>query len=176
MMSGRTLVSVLLGCLLLPTFLFPFVLKLPRLVEFEIVVGAWWLVWSVVLTTLLYKGWHISDDISLAKMRAEQKRSWWDYLEFADLAEGLPGLIVSIIVSVLAALLLPILVELVFPVFAWLAYSIVLKMLRTAAHDRHHCEKNLVRSARYGIMWASFYLLPVIAITLILHITLKQGS
>jgi hypothetical protein len=176
MMSGKTLVSVLIGCLLLPTFLFPFVLKLPRLIEFEIVVGAWWLVWSSVLTTLLYKGWHIREDVSFSQLRSEQKRSWWEYLDFVELAEGFPGLIISIIVSVLAALLLPILVEFVFPVFAWIAYSLVLKMLRTAAHDRHHCEKNLPRSAGYGIMWASFYLLPVIVITLALHLTMRPGG
>ncbi|MCE9530282.1 MAG: hypothetical protein K8T89_03980, partial [Planctomycetes bacterium] len=65
--SGFWTVLWLLACFVLTGILLPLVLKLQPWIEFEIVVGIWWLLWSMILTKLLYKGEHIADDHRLKK-------------------------------------------------------------------------------------------------------------
>jgi hypothetical protein len=60
--SGKVSVAWLVFCFVLAAVLVPMALRLPIWIEFEIVVGVWWVIWVVALTWMLYVGWHVADD------------------------------------------------------------------------------------------------------------------
>jgi hypothetical protein len=59
-------------CLLLTAILIPMALRLPRWIEFEIVLLVWWVIWFAVLTGFLYRGLRVADDYAL-----HQPRNWF---------------------------------------------------------------------------------------------------
>jgi len=67
-LSMTRAVIVLVGCLVLSAVLFPTLLRLPRWIEFELVVAAWWVVWVVALTYLLYTGRGLIDDFRVEQL------------------------------------------------------------------------------------------------------------
>ncbi len=68
-LSGSWTVVVLLACMVVTAVALPLGLGASRLVEAELVLGAWWLTWTVALTVLLYRGWRLSDDFVLRAPR-----------------------------------------------------------------------------------------------------------
>ena len=91
-LSGRASAAWLVVCFVLTAVLIPMALRLPRWVEFEIVLAAWWAIWLAVLTRLLYAGQRVADDHQMREPRnwfasdkAKQQertkdpdRAWWD--------------------------------------------------------------------------------------------------
>jgi hypothetical protein len=71
-LSGKASAAWLLFCFLLTALLIPALLRLPRWIDYEIVLAAWWAVWLAVLSRLLYTGQHVADDHRLA-----QPRNWF---------------------------------------------------------------------------------------------------
>lgn len=62
--SGAMAVFVV-GCALVATAAsVPALLHLPRWIEIELVLAAWWLVWTVALSLLLHRGWRVAGDRS----------------------------------------------------------------------------------------------------------------
>lgn len=61
-LSGRGTTAVLLACMLLCAVALPVMLGLPRLLEAELVVLTWWLLWATTLSVLLHRGFRLSDD------------------------------------------------------------------------------------------------------------------
>ena len=59
--SGTITALWLVACLVLTAVLIPAVLRLPRWVEFEIVLGVWWVVWFAALTWFLFRGLRVTD-------------------------------------------------------------------------------------------------------------------
>src|SRR5687768_2976463 len=60
--SRKAVVAGVSLCLVLASILVPVALRLPKLVEAELVLLAWWAVWVSLLTWLLYRGHDIDDD------------------------------------------------------------------------------------------------------------------
>jgi hypothetical protein len=68
-LSGKASAACLLACFALTGALVPMAVRLPLWVDFELVLAAWWLIWGTVLSWLLYRGRHVSDDHSMATPR-----------------------------------------------------------------------------------------------------------
>lgn len=67
--SGLWTSCLLMACMVGVAIAIPGILHLPKWVEAESVLFAWWLLWVLTLAILLYRGWRISDDHVLAKPR-----------------------------------------------------------------------------------------------------------
>ncbi len=62
--SGVTAVLIVAAALTVTGLVVPASLHLSWWVELELVVAAWWLVWTTILTVLLYRGWRVAEDRS----------------------------------------------------------------------------------------------------------------
>ena len=162
-MSGKELAATVIGCLVFSCLIFLIPpLKMAFIVEAKLVIGLWWLTWIVIIAKILYMGRRIEDDLSSnVEVDASKKSYLWEVLNLAWYGEGLAGIIAGFVLSIIFALFSFLILELLLPLFAWLAYNLVLKMLRTAAHDRHNCEKNLLLSTLYATFWSTLYVMPL---------------
>jgi hypothetical protein len=162
----------------------PSVLRLPRWVEAEGVIGAWWLIWSITLSTLLYRGWRLSDDHVLAPPRApwksdrmepartDAREEYWLWgCELPGCGEA--GLSIFAIVAILAAVWL--LVELLVPALFFVSYFLVRKSLARVANDHHGCEDDLPKAIAWGVFWASVYAVPLALAILVARQVLRHG-
>src|SRR5262249_26115498 len=68
-LSGKVSSFWLVCCFGLTAVLIPAVLRLPRWIEFEIVLAVWWVGWLAVLSCLLYQGQRVTDDHQLGPPR-----------------------------------------------------------------------------------------------------------
>jgi hypothetical protein len=173
--SAKILVGIVLLCLILSALAIPLLLKLPAWLEVEAVIVSWFLVWWTVLAALLFRGWTIADDYDPRVKSTDRDESLTDWILALDFTEGLAGFVVSVILAVVFGFLSYLLVELALPSVALLAYSIVLKMLRSAAHDRHGCEGNFVYAILYGGLWAGLYTLPLMLLVGLVHLLILRA-
>jgi hypothetical protein len=70
--SGKAVAAWLVFCLLSTAVLIPMTLKRPHWIQFEIVLGVWWVIWFAVLAHFLYHGLRVTDDHEL-----HQPRKWF---------------------------------------------------------------------------------------------------
>jgi hypothetical protein len=62
--SAPAAVAVVGGALVVLAAAVPGALRLPRWIELEVVLAGWWLVWTVALSALLYRGFRVAGDRS----------------------------------------------------------------------------------------------------------------
>lgn len=170
--SGTTVVLVVLASLAVSGVLAPAALRLPVWIEAEIAIGLAFTSLAAVLGVLLYRGYRLRDDFVFVAPwerlggSGGSKKSPWSL----DGCSGIDGEGLAVILLLLVALLGAILlVELVVPLVFLLAYALVMKALKTAAHDRHGCEGRLARSIGWGAGWALLYVLPVALVVAAVH-------
>lgn len=184
-LSGIWTSAILLACMIGIALAVPGLLHLQRWVEAEWVVVVWWLLWSTLLTCLLYRGWRLSDDHVLARPRAlwsPGSESTSDPGVAGDLYRGgcdptlgcadavgcgeatLAVLLVGLILT--AAWLV---VEFVLPSMFFIAYILVRTSVARIANDNHGCEQRIGRSLLWGLLWASLYALPLATIIYVVH-------
>jgi hypothetical protein len=169
--SGKWTVFWLLCCFLFTGALIPLVLRLPKWVDFEVVIAIWWFVWAMILTKLLYKGEQVSDDFQ----RKTEARSWFNTQDHdltgcdgcghgADI-EGC-----AVILGLIAALVLVwFLVEIAIPVVFFMLYFLVRGMLARVVNDQWSCRGSFGRSAMRGVLWATIYTVPLAVTIWIVH-------
>jgi hypothetical protein len=168
-LSGRTTALVLFAAFAVSAVALPLGLHLPRWLELELVLLAWWLAVATLLVTLLYKGWRLAhdhrftfpgygEDSSGAEPKPE-KRSGFDPTALAE-AGGCAEGVVALLVIALAAAAAWLVVEVVFPIAFFAVYYFVVKAIGRVAQDRHDCAGNLPRSLAWGLTWATLYVLP----------------
>jgi hypothetical protein len=153
----------------------PLARRFPPWVDFEFVLAAWWVIWAVALTTLLYRGLSISDDHRVGQTRNwfanlfgprplhESRGSgwwWWPTYDLAGPESCLVGigLIVGISLAVVATWLL---VEVLIPAWAFVMYFLIRGMLASAVNGAGHCAGRLGRGLAYGLLWATVYTAPL---------------
>jgi hypothetical protein len=173
--SGKVSALILGGCFLVATLMaLPLARRFPPWVDFEIVLAAWWLIWSAALSTLLYRGLSISDDHRLGSARnwfdglfgprrlheSGGGDWWWPAYWFVGPESCLVGigLIVGIGLAVLATWLL---VEVLIPAWAFVMYLLIRGMLACAVNGANHCRAHLGRAMAYGLLWATAYTVPL---------------
>ena len=181
--SART-TAVVVGLLLAVTgVLLPVSLKLPRWVEFEIVLIAWWAVLFGALAVLLHRGTRVREDHefrvrwNLPELGTERSTlgttlEGWGWLDIAgclDL-EGCAGVLVGFVLVAVAIAAAWFVLELAFPAVFFLLYWLVVKAIADVANDRHGCEHNLGRAVAWGACWATLYTLPLALVVWAVHL------
>lgn len=187
--SGVWTATLLLGCMVVVSITVPGLLHRPRWIEAELVVAAWWAIWAVTLSVLLYRGWRLSDDHVLAPPRVPWDRSrkgsksealsdalsWGcDPIGCGDLAGcGETAFVLTLVAAILGAVWL--MVELAVPALFFLAYFLVRTSLARVANDHHDCERHLGRALGWGLVWASLYAAPLALVIFVAHRLLAKG-
>lgn len=190
--SGAQATILMLASLALCAVAFPAALRIPRWLEIEVVVGAWWAVLATVLCFLLYKGLRIADDFrfTLRREGADPKKSdasttrkpgksWLDPSGCADPGgcsdvEGCGAIVViglALAVGVGATWLVA---EFAVPVFFAASYLLLTRALARVANDRHDCTGNLGRALGWGVLWATVYVLPLAVAVWGIHAVWKK--
>jgi hypothetical protein len=193
MVSGKASALVLAACLLLTAgCIIPMAWGLPRWIDFEIVLAAWWVIWAAALARLLYGGHRISDDHVLAEPRnwfravfggsGDKKKksgggssggsSGWSLLDGLGGAAEFEGCLVGI--GVVLALFVAfvgfwLLIEIVIPGIAFFMYFIIRGMLARVANDDHGCAGNWLRATLWGAFWATVYVAPLALLVWLAH-------
>lgn len=194
--SASATVFAVLASLGLAAFALPTALDLPRWLEIEAVVGAWWGVFFVALSVLLYRGYRLRDDYMFvlpwkrpktpeadaagsAKKKSGKGSGVLDDVGSDTGCSGVDGegclyviaIVVVLVVFVGAAYVLA---ELALPLVFVLGYAVILRALGRVARDRHECEGSLLRAAGWGALWSTIYLAPFGAVVVAVHVALSQ--
>lgn len=176
-LSGKWMVAILFLSLGIASTLVPIAAHLPRWVEFEMVIGIWWVIWAIALTAILYSAVGVADDMAVPSKLGGRLSAVGEAggclpdagCIGADLTgscgEAIGGFV--IIVLLLAAAWL--LIELVIPALAFLIYFAIRGMLARAVNDRQECCGKPLRSLGWGIVWATAYTAPVALVVLFVH-------
>lgn len=184
--SGKVAAAWLVVCLLLTAVLIPMALRLPRWIEFEIVLVVWWVVWLSVLTGFLYRGLRVADDHTLheprnwfsgwfsSARRTTSEGSWWDGFFWGWLIGE--DAIVGIIALVVLVAGIWLLFEVAIPVVLFLLYFVSRGMLARVVNDRHHCRGSIGRALLWGFTWATLYTMPLAAAVWFVHFVHQKGQ
>lgn len=172
--SGKWSAAILVLCLVVSAVLLPVAAHLPRWVEFELVLGAWWMVWAVAVGWFLYRGCDVADDMTGPKAPSTGTfdASWFDNagcgaMYFAG--EACDTVVLSIGAFLLLVAGLWIAVEFLIPGIAFLLYLLVRGMVARAVNDRRDCRGNILRAAAWGFAWATLYTAPFALTVLAVH-------
>jgi hypothetical protein len=171
--SGAKTAAIVALSMVLVGLAVPSVLNLPSLVEVELVVACWWLLWGGVGTVLLYRSFRVADDHVLARPRLPWAgdlfgKNLWEQQSRADgSCLGCSGcfpsfeLLVPFVILVVAFGLSWLMVEVVLPLVFFLVYLSVRAGLSAIANDDHDCQGHLGRALGWGFLWASVFVLPL---------------
>ncbi len=169
--SGKWTVVWLLCCFLFTGALIPLVMRLPKWVEFEVVIAIWWLLWVMILTKLLYKGEQVSDDHVRKGARSWFNTKDHDLSGYDGCAYGADFEGCAVIIGLIAAVALVwILVEIAVPVVFFMLYFLVRGMLARVVNDQRNCRGEFGRSALRGVLWATIYTVPLAVTVWIIHV------
>jgi hypothetical protein len=192
-LSGKASAAWLVICFGLTAALIPMVLRLPRWVDFEIVLALWWAIWLAMLTRLLYTGQRVTDDHQMREPRIwfssdkpkqkEQKKDadggWWDGFSWGlvvgDGEAMVYGCLIVIGLIILAGLAW-FLIEVAIPLVLFLLYFVTRGMLAQVVNDRHRCRGRLGRALAWGFLWATLYTAPVAAAVWFVHYVHQQSQ
>jgi hypothetical protein len=183
LVSGATSAIVLVLCFGVTALLIPFAVRQKPWIDAEIVCAAWWLIWIVGLSRLLYTGHRVTDDY-----RPGQPRNWfapllertrdissdagsgWGWGWYLGDGEGCMVLLAILVALVLLFGAAWFLVEIAFPVLGFVIYFLVRGMLGVVVNDRHGCEKSLPRAIGWGTLWATLYTAPLALLVFLVHL------
>jgi hypothetical protein len=195
-LSGGTTALILCGCFLVTGLAIPVALHLPKWLELELALGAWWAIWAGTLAWLLHRGFRLSDDLvyraprlpwggdaeadakareAAARPGRAKKRSTSDACsgcgdfgvgETSGCGEAI--VVVVVVAAVIAAAW--VLVELVAPAVVFAAYTLVRGAVARVANDDHECEGDAPRALGWGAFWATVYVAPLGALIWALHL------
>ncbi|MEQ1821615.1 MAG: hypothetical protein ABL949_03820 [Fimbriimonadaceae bacterium] len=167
--SRRFLALVVLLLLSVLIMVFSLAVKMPRWIEAEIILTAWWTIWIGILATLLYKGRQVEDDSEVTyggKFSSSVAEASGCGLDAAVVGcgEGFAGGCAAILIALLAVLVAGLLVEFVLPALGFLLFISVGGMFARAVNDTHGCDGRLGKSLLWGCLWATLYIGPLLAI------------
>lgn len=172
--SGKWSAAILVLCLAVSAVLLPVAAHLPRWVEFELVLGAWWVVWAIAVAWFLYRGCDVADDMAGPSSPSFGGLDLSGLDNAGCLALDLGGQGCETVVLGLGAVLLVIAglwlaVEFLIPGLAFLLYLLVRGMVARAVNDRRDCGGSILRAAAWGIAWATLYTAPLALTVLAVH-------
>ena len=180
--SGGATAGAVGASLVLAAVLLPYAFDLPRWIEAEVVLVAWWFVFASTLALLLHRGYRLRDDFLFVPVwdptrRKRGGRAGWS-IDFAGGCstfdvEGCATAIAVLVGIILVAGAAWLVVELALPIVLFLSYSLILRALNRVAHDRHGCQRKLGRSLGWGALWATLYLAPLALVTFLLQLAVS---
>lgn len=189
--SGKGTAVLLVLSLLIAAILVPFILRQPVWIEFEIVLAFWWLIWFVILTTLLYQGWRVSNDHTGHEPRnwltgkkfiaskkddsvsQEKSRSSLiaDFISSMGSLNGVNGEGCLFLIAILILLSgIWLIFELALPAIFFMLYAVSRGMIAQVTNDRHRCRNHLARSFIWGFTWATLYTAPLALTVWLVHL------
>jgi hypothetical protein len=191
-LSGKVTALVVGASLAATAVLLPAELKLPRWIEAELVLAAWWVIVAGTLVVLLYRGFRLRDDLVLFMLWDRPARSeprgkarskgagfggmsgWGNGCSGLDGCSGADGEGCAAALAVAAAFAVAmaaawVFVELAVPMAFFLTYWLFMRAIGRVANDRHECEGDLGKAIGWGAMWATIYVLPLAALTWVFH-------
>lgn len=170
--SAKRITLAILAALAFTAAAVPFAVHLPRWVEGEIVVAAWWAIWSTVLAVVAYRGATVDDDhrptgsvVDLGGIAPK-----WRWTSLLDSSPDLEGCVIALAVFIVVAIALAgawLVVELVAPAVFIVAYRCVVRAFARARAAE--TKGNAARSALVGMGWAAAYTAPLAAIVAVAH-------
>lgn len=169
--SGKSSAGVLGACFLFAALVFPLTLHLPVWLEVEVVMLAWWAIWTAALSYMLHQGRRISDDHRWERPVSRGGNSWLDGggWDFSMDGEGILGFLAGLLLFILVLLALWLLWEFVLPAVALLGYMLVRGMVAHVINDPHDCKDNVGRSLTWGVFWATAYTGPLALLVWAIH-------
>lgn len=181
--SGKASAAIVLACLVAAAVLVPASLRLPRWIEVEIVLVAWWLVLATLLVVLLYRDFRLRDDYvyfvpwdrpSVASARPAMGggsgTSGWSIGDGCS-ADG-EGIVVAAAVAIVLGAAFGaawVVVELALPLVFFVLYAGLMRAIRRVAADRRGCAGDLGKSLAWGALWATIYIAPISLLTWAIH-------
>ncbi|MFO0930157.1 MAG: hypothetical protein U0736_24550 [Gemmataceae bacterium] len=182
-LSGKVSAFWLVCCFALTAALIPMALHLPRWVEFEIVLAAWWVIWLIVLTWLLYTRQRVTDDHTLREPRnwlsgmgevnplanyPSGNPYYWGSFDVVE-AEGCLYILGFLLALVALFFVAWFVVEVAVPLVLFVMYFVTRGMLAAVINDRHHCTGRLARSFGWAMLWATAYTAPLALVVWTVH-------
>lgn len=180
-LSGRAMTFGVVAAFVFSALVVPFAVHLPRWVELETVLLAWWAVWAVVLSALGMKG-GLKDDHDLVlrfpsfgerrvpRERLGPRSFWWWVGEAFSFATELEALVFLVLLFAALAVLLVgvwLVVELAAPALFFITY---LGLVRALRHVRPRAPGPAIAA---GTLWATVYVAPLAALVWGLHVVLR---
>ncbi len=166
-LSGNLIGIVVGACFLASGLALPIAAHLPHWIEFELVLGIWWVVWWIILCFVLFHRVDVKDDAHVPQ--ADRLRTW----PFLAFGEGLveaagcafsEGCLVVLGIALAFGLVVAgvlFFVELLLPGLAFLLCLAVRGMLIQASRRHAQCEGNSALSALWAMIWATAYTAPI---------------
>jgi hypothetical protein len=182
-LSGKWSALLLFFCLAVVAIAIPNAAHLPKWIEFEIVAGVWWLVWTLVLAYLLFNAHEVEDDVSWATLRKKNvnpsgaERDGCGSKIFAEvLFDGGccltsifdAGAAIAFVVLTAAGILISF--DILIPGLAFLLYLAIRGMLARALNPTRSCEGNAPLALLWGMIWATAYTAPVALIVWVIKL------
>lgn len=188
-LSGKASAAWLAACFALTGVLIPAVLRLPRWIDFEIVLGIWWVIWLGVLARLLYTGQRVAHDYEMkeptnwfsskpsdAQKALSSNSSWWDGFFWGSVFDG-ESLMVGLLIVAGLILLVGVIwffIEIAIPVVLFLLYVVVRGMLAAVVNDRHRCRGKPLQALFGAFLWATCYTAPLAVAVWFVHYVLQH--
>lgn len=183
--SGKSIVLLVVGAVVVLGILFPLLYKKPMWVRVEWFAAGLWFVLGTVMTVLLYNGYHMEDDFNIPEV-PQSDREWWrgrdclqgicEWFPFALDVEGVVGLLGAVAIAAVAlaavGVAMLVLVGLFWPVLAFLClvvYTVFFLALKTVVNAEGEYEGNWFASMARGYGWALMYSGWLFALALLLH-------
>jgi hypothetical protein len=175
--SAQRLTIGVLTSLVFTAATVPFAVHLPRWIEVELVVVAWWTIWSIVLGVVAYRGSKVADDHrpgtgGVVEILKSDTPKWGWLFEGAPDLEGC--LVVLVILAIVGVALLGawLIVELIVPAVFIVAYRFVVRAL-ARAHGAN-TRGDALRSAMSGIGWATLGTAPLAGLVALVHVLFSR--
>jgi hypothetical protein len=152
----------------------PWPIQRPIWIKAEIVFATWWVVWTLVLTVMLYHGVSPRRQPTYAADGSSGHGSWgWiDGLgsvgELGDTAGG-AHLIAALVALVALVLVIWLVVEVIAPLVVPVGYAVVWWILARVLRSSERCRGNALQSLARGVLWASALTLPLAIGVALLH-------
>lgn len=185
--SRKPLVLAVSLCLAISAILIPVGAHLPRWIETEMVLAAWWLVWTIALAVILYRGHKVDDDAAwIGGNRTKSLLKKVNDGPSSDLLGGcadpsgcfIDETCFTVVLAILGLILIGVsfflIVEFVIPAIALLLLASIGGMFARAVNDTHGCEGRVGKSLFWGVAWATVYIGPLAAIVVWVSSLLKH--
>ncbi|MBS2011941.1 MAG: hypothetical protein JST00_03570 [Deltaproteobacteria bacterium] len=185
--SATATVIVVLACCAFTALAVPALLHLPRWIEIEVVLAAWWAVWATVLGVLAYRGRPLDRDYSLTAPTASPDPAsaaapvtlerparwrWLDGLSAISDGEGILLVLIGVVVFVVTVVATTLVVDVALPLLFVTAFTGVQMALSRSLAASHR--GRLLQSALHGALWATLYMAPLAAATGVVHAVLAR--
>lgn len=173
-LSGKWSALLLFVGFIVAAVAIPVAAHLPKWIEFEIVAGVWWLVWTLVLAYLLFNAHEVEDDVEkptprklLSQPGEADKDGCGSMLVGEALMDGgcclasigEAGAIIALVIVIVVGIWFAF--EFLIPGLAFLLYLAIRGMLARALNPTRSCEGNAPLALLWGMIWATAYTAPI---------------